>query len=49
MRNKVKPAEDVHNFRCNDRLWALATKRAKELNEPVSEVIRRALTEYVTK
>ena len=50
MPKAIKPKQETsRNFRCNDRLWTLATKKAKAEGKPVSEIIRAALVEYVTK
>ena len=50
MVKQTKPKqESSRNFRCNDRLWQLVTKKAKADGIAVSEIIRAALVEYVTK
>lgn len=42
-----KSAMGNHIFRCSDDLWATSILTAQERSEVLSDVIRRALEEYV--
>lgn len=52
MAKRQKPAlkqETIRNFRCNDRLWKLAKDKAATEGRSLSDLLRSALVEYVTK
>lgn len=47
MPNQPRPDNPGRNIRIPDHLWAAAKKRGHERGEQVSQVVRRALEEYV--
>jgi Ribbon-helix-helix protein, copG family len=47
MPNQPRPDNPTRQVRVEDTLWAAARATAAERGETVSEVIRRALREYV--
>lgn len=44
-----KPKTPLRSVRIRDELWVPAQEKAAENNETVTDVIRRALEEYVRK
>lgn len=44
-----QPKTPLHSFRCDDELWNAVKERARDHNETIADVLRRALTNYMKK
>lgn len=42
-----QPKTPLHSFRCDDDLWNAAKGRARQHDETIADVLRRALHEYM--
>ena len=44
-----QPKTPLHSFRCDDERWNAAKEKARENDETIADVLRRALDEYLEK
>lgn len=42
-----QPKTPLHSFRCDDELWNAVKERAREHDETIADVLRRALANYM--